>query len=102
MTTIFYRRNLPHIHPENTPIFITFRLANSLPLEIMEQLFAEREAEKKALKKTSKKDLYNLHKKHFARYDDWLDHIENTPRWLADENIAQINCMSCQKNIFIF
>ena len=57
MTTISYRRNLPHIHPENTPIFITFRLADSLPLEIMEQLFAEREAKKKALKKASKKDL---------------------------------------------
>lgn len=87
---ISYKRNLPHIHPENTPIFITFRLAGSLPLEIMAQLKAEREAEKKALKRASKKDLRNLHKIHFARYDEWLDRIENTPRWLSDPKIAQI------------
>ena len=90
MTTVSYRRNLPHIHPENTPIFLTFRLAGSLPKEIMEALIAEREAEKNILKKASKKDLYNLHKRHFARYDDWLDRVQNTPRWLEDEKIALI------------
>ena len=87
---ISYKRNLPHIHPENTPIFITFRLANSLPLEIMAQLKAEREIEKKALKRASKKDLRNFQKVHFARYDEWLDRIENTPRWLSDPKIARI------------
>ena len=90
MDSVSYRRNLPHIHPENTPVFITFRLADSLPREIIEMLIAEREAEKKNLGKASKKDIYNLHKRHFARYDDWLDRIQNTPRWLIDEKIAQI------------
>ena len=27
----FYRRNLPHWHPEDTPIFLTWRLYTSLP-----------------------------------------------------------------------
>jgi len=33
----FYRRNLPHWHPENRPIFLTWRLSNSLPASVVEQ-----------------------------------------------------------------
>ena len=90
MTTISYRRNLPHIHPEDTPIFITFRLADSLPREIVERLLAERQAERQKLKEATEKDLYDLHQKYFARYDAWLDRTENSPRWLANEKVAQI------------
>jgi len=56
MTTISYRRNLPHIHPEDTPIFITFRLADSLPREIVERLLAERQAERQKLKEATEKE----------------------------------------------
>lgn len=80
MSPITYRRNLPHIHPENTPIFITFRLANSLPIDVLEQLKRERDAEHQ--KFSSKVDRYTADKKYFARYDEWLDRIKNTPRWL--------------------
>jgi len=36
MTTkdIHYRRNLPHYHPDGFPLFITFRLAGSLPVDV--------------------------------------------------------------------
>jgi REP element-mobilizing transposase RayT len=88
MSTITYRRNLPHIHPENTPIFITFHLAGSLPREVIKKLKDEREAENEIL--TSTQERYNADKKHFARYDDWLDRIQNTPRWLKKESIAEI------------
>ena len=88
MSTITYRRNLPHIHPENTPIFITFRLANSLPISVLEQLKRERDAERERL--SSKEDHYNADKKYFARYDEWLDRIKNTPRWLQQVEMAQI------------
>jgi len=33
----FYRRNLPHWHPENRSIFLTWRLYNSLPASLVEQ-----------------------------------------------------------------
>ena len=39
----YYRRNLPHFHPEGYPLFITFRLANSLPEEVLSRLKQERE-----------------------------------------------------------
>ncbi|MEW5830557.1 MAG: hypothetical protein AB1846_16830 [Chloroflexota bacterium] len=50
-----YRRNLPHIQPEGATLFITFRLANSLPKEVVERLLAEKEqAEKKISQITDK------------------------------------------------
>lgn len=92
----FYRRKLPHWHPEGQMFFITFRLANSLPVHIIQELEAEREREQQAIRTkfsgTQQKDaLYKLEKKHFGRFDAWLDRcMEESPRWLGDENIARI------------
>ena len=46
----FYRRNLPHFHPTGAIFFVTFRLAGSLPAEIVEQLRTEFEEEERRLK----------------------------------------------------
>ncbi len=92
----FYRRKLPHWHPEGVMFFITFRLANSLPLQIILDLQDQRERERQSLRlKFSgaqlRKELYQLDKKYFGRFDEWLDRcIEESPRWLAEERIAQI------------
>ena len=82
-----YRRNLPHIHPDGYPIFFTFNLANSLPAEIVKELKARREQELKAAKNQDER--YDIHKRYFDQYDEWLDRCEQGPRWLASENIAQ-------------
>ena len=42
----FYRRHLPHWQPRNAVFFVTFRLKNSLPYEVIEALREEREREK--------------------------------------------------------
>ena len=34
----FYKRHLPHFQPAGATLFITFRLAGSIPVEVMEQL----------------------------------------------------------------
>lgn len=86
----YYRRNLPHYHPDGYPLFITFRLAGSLPLEILAQLKAEREFELAALKDKTLEGRYEIEKKYFERYDDWLDRYKASPRWLQAENIAHI------------
>jgi REP element-mobilizing transposase RayT len=91
-----YRRNLPHWIPEGAMFFITFRLANSLPINIIQELEAEREREKKIVRAKFSgaqqyEELYKLDKKHFGHFDAWLDRcVEESPRWLADEKIAQI------------
>jgi hypothetical protein len=38
---IFYKRNLPHYQPPFATYFVTFRLANSLPRHIIEELKKE-------------------------------------------------------------
>jgi hypothetical protein len=47
----FYRRHLPHWQPPGAVFFVTFRLKNSLPYEIIETLRAERERARIALHK---------------------------------------------------
>ncbi len=96
MMSEFYRRKLPHWHPEGQTFFITFRLANSLPVHIMRELQEERERERQnILAKFSgaqqRDELYKLDKKYFGRFDRWLDRcVEESPRWLADEKVARI------------
>jgi len=81
----FYRRNLPHIQPEGATLFITFRLANSLPKEVIERLLAEKEqAEEKINQLTDKmereKQLYVERRRYFGKWDEALDtlnHVKN-------------------------
>jgi hypothetical protein len=44
----FYRRHLPHWQPQGAVFFVTFRLKNSLPHELIESLREERERAKLA------------------------------------------------------
>jgi REP element-mobilizing transposase RayT len=92
----FYRRKLPHWQPEGVMYFITFRLANSLPLHIIQELKEWRECERKDLRAKFSgallgEELYKLDKKYFGRFDEYLDHcVEESPRWLAEEKVAQV------------
>ncbi|MDO8754040.1 MAG: transposase, partial [Anaerolineales bacterium] len=87
-STIHYRRNLPHIHPEGYPFFITFNLVDSLPREVVAELAAQREHELQTAKNPDER--YQIQKKYFGRYDKWLDRCQHGHRWLESENIAQI------------
>ena len=91
-----YYRNLPHWQPQNGMFFVTFRLANSLPKAIVNELLTELEQERTIVrnKLTSvqkEQELYRLDKKLFGKYDDWLHKcVEESPRWLEKDGIAQI------------
>ncbi len=92
--TDFFRRELPHYHPPNATFFVTFRLAGSLPRQVIEALRQEQEREERVLAQryqgeTLKEERYQLQKKLFARYDAYLDRGEG-PRWLADPRLADI------------
>jgi len=63
----FYRRRLPHWHPEGQTFFITFRLANSLPARVIQALQEERERERQIIctqfsGNQQCQELYNLEK----------------------------------------
>lgn len=89
-----FRRRLPHWHPPNAVFFVTFRLAGSLPHELLEELRREREKTERLLAARFQgeqlaEERYKLHKKRFARYDDALAQSQ-FPRWLAEPHIAEI------------
>ncbi len=88
---VYYHRNLPHYHPIGYPLFITFRLADSLPIDVLAEIKAQRECELKALKnQTANEWRKKIEEKYFSCYDDWLDQSKFGPRWLQMESIAQI------------
>ncbi|HHE38524.1 MAG TPA: hypothetical protein ENL20_08120, partial [Candidatus Cloacimonetes bacterium] len=90
-----YKRFLPHIQPENAVIFITYRLAFSLP-----QAFYKKESIRK-IKSRMQKEIHKnskIRKEITAKYEYKLFLIEdlfypeivNSPKWLKEKNIAEI------------
>jgi len=77
-----YRRNLPHIFPQNTPIFVTWRLKGSIPKCLIEA--ANRIKGAKAGQR-------------FAFVDRGLDTNVSGPRWLADTRIAEMLCSEIER-----
>lgn len=89
----FYRRNLPHIQPLNTALFLTFRLAGSLPREVLARMADERRLLEKALNNDSAESqsrFRELTRRHFAMLESWLDKATIGPTWLADARAAGI------------
>jgi REP element-mobilizing transposase RayT len=92
----FYRRNLPHWLPAGQMFFITFRLANSLPAHVLQELKEECERERQNTRVQfsgiqQRDELYKLDKKYYGQFDAWLDRcVDENPRWLVDENVARI------------
>lgn len=93
----FYRRSLPHFQPGNGIYFITYRLANSLPLEIIPNLKEKFERYKQLLVKSDlpreeiEKQIDIRFRTNFAAYDRYLDSCVSGEPWISDERIAKYN-----------
>jgi REP element-mobilizing transposase RayT len=86
---IYYERNLPHWLPPGELIFITFRLAGSLPQEVLERL----QEEARLLLQDCGPDQtaqYAERKKYFGRFDALLAGTDHGPTWLQQPEIATI------------
>ena len=68
----FYRRKLPHWHPESVSIFLTWRLFGSLPRQ------ADRDAQQKDRGRA------------FVEIDRLLDRAVHGPQWLRDPRLAAL------------
>lgn len=95
-TPPFYRRNLPHIHPIGACFFVTWRLHDSLPKAVWEQLQEER---RKALADGSRKDCSPAEYQKLKEHADWeyqqkieayLDAGTTGPHFLREAVVAQI------------
>jgi len=96
---LFYERNLPHYQPPGATLFITFRLAGSLPRDVIEQLEAEQHDKEKEIKTITtlperNKAAILFQKSLFNKLDKELDGACHGPKWLADPRIAELVCSS--------
>ena len=91
----YYRRHLPHFQPRGFGFFITFRLANSLPREVVEKLLDEaKQLDESFLKTQALPEEYNLktieQQKLFEQWDIALHTSMSRNRYLEDERVASI------------
>lgn len=91
----FYRRHLPHWQPPGATLFVTFRLAGSLPQAVIEELQATDRRHETALSRIEKRaerqrqaDLEN--RRSFGRWDTALDQAQSGHRWLAIPRVAEV------------
>jgi putative transposase len=87
-----YRRNLPHIQPLNSTLFLTFRLAGSLPQSVLASIAEERRSIESKMKarKISESHLAELTRRHFATLEAALHKSGAGPLWLADARVAAL------------
>ena len=91
----FTRRNLPHWYVPGTIHFVTYRLAGTIPQEVLRSL---RRARKRSLEpRPGGRGIgkETAHKQFFAKYDQYLD-SQSPVRYLADDRIADM----VKENIF--
>ena len=91
----YYRRHLPHWQPEGATLFVTIRLAGSLPREVVDALKAEQEAEKKGLavlksQEDYREQAYIAERRYYGRWDSALDQSCTGPHWLRIPEITSL------------
>lgn len=98
----FYRRNLPHVQPPESTLFVTFRLADSIPKPLLEKWGEEKrillaEWLKKEAVEGDKFDLgvkkeaeLNFTRRWFRRFEDSLHEAAHGPLWLKEQRIADV------------
>ena len=92
---LFYRRHLPHIQPLGATLFITFRLADSIPAEVLQRLLEESERVDRSLERIPdpqerRRRAHEEQRRLFCRWDRALDTARSGPFWLRDSRVAAI------------
>ena len=90
----YYRNNLPHIQYEGVKIAVTFRLAFSLPQNILNILKREKDEYiriSSTLKETEKEACdIEFNRKYFENFDQFIDKYKNESCWLKLPKVADI------------
>lgn len=88
----FLNRNLPHWHPVGRAIFLTWRLAGSLPPNVIDQLRMTRDrlSKRKSISQGTNDRRMLEYKRLFARVDAILDKAATGPVWLKEPAIANM------------
>lgn len=97
MPSHFYHRKLPHFQPAESTFFVTFRLAGSIPIDVIRRLRENYELVQKGIleqkdltEKECRELVYAEQKRLFASTDEFLDTNPNEPYWLKRMEVAEI------------
>ena len=93
-----YRRKLPHLHSVGSTLFVTFRLANSIPKDTLRRYRRERiQIETQLAQHVDDKGFdtrsdgwKEFHRQWFARFEAALHKESNGPLWLKEDPIASL------------
>ena len=90
----FYRRKLPHLHTPGSTLFVTYRLANSIPRDVVDRWKAEKKLLADECRRLRDANLIEhqkleFHRRWFGKFEQLL-HEERGPLWLKEPSIAQI------------
>ena len=89
-----YHRRLPHMQPPGATLFITSRLAGSIPLNVLHELLEERERIERELARMTKLERAKradiAERKFFGKWDNALEALSNGPFWLRNDEIAKL------------
>jgi putative transposase len=98
----FTERHRPHIHPPDSVLFLTFRLAGSIPKSTVREYKAKKEwlagrlaqIRNKVQEKDSSElkglleQLENFNRDWFGKFEDVLHKANNGPMWMKDARVA--------------
>jgi REP element-mobilizing transposase RayT len=91
----FHQRHLPHFQPADGTFFCTFRLANSLPIGVVNHLRARNVGKQEMIggmpdKRERRIAWLELQSEYFALVEESLEISSYGPQWLSRSDIAQI------------
>ena len=94
-TQTYYRRNMPYIVPLGATLFVTFRLAGSLPIVVIQQLQTELEAAWDMISQAIPVEEQSAaarraRKAYFGKFDAQLDGTAAGPDWLRQPAVAEV------------
>lgn len=96
----FSERHRPHIHPAGATLFITYRLAGSIPQPVVRAYKAKKEwleTERKRARRTAMVSpeseewiirIEQFHREWFAKFEDILHKAKTGPMWMKDDQVA--------------
>lgn len=97
MLSQFYYRKLPHFQPDESSFFVTFRLAGSIPMDVLYRLQENHQllekgilAQKDLTDRERSELLYAEQKRLFGETDTFLDNNPNGPYWLQEQAVAEM------------
>ena len=107
----FTERHRPHVQPPDAILFVTYRLAGSIPRATVREYKARKqwlagqlmlvnnEAQKNDAPELKRwlEQVENFNRDWFVKFEDVMHKANNGPMWMKDERVADAVALSLQK-----